>query len=208
MFEIAERYVYRRLKVNRNLMIVALLALVLLGSGCASMQSSSSTIQTMTWNSLEEAMDNYRLVTAGKTTVNELVNERGFDPDRVSMSLREENPTKIRNDIMGTNPNIRYEDLSASERQCFDANKKEEARTFIFPLRVTTETSEGNVFLEKLKIKKEKREKGKTLNAYFCYNHMTGIVLYKTVSYGNINNLRVDRDPVPDALYLLPFKLF
>ncbi len=131
----------------------------------------------------------------------ELSDKYGFDPDKVSMALRIENPTEIRSGIMGVNPNVRYEDITKSERACLDA--KEHTRALRFPLRVTTETSEGNVFLEKLKIKKERRETGKTLNAWFCYNAHTGIVLYKTVSYGHVDNLRRDSDPVPDALIFM-----
>lgn len=183
--------------------VLAIVALV--SGGCASLSSSGTTVQTMTWKSAEEAMDNYRLVKEGETTVGELIHKRGYDPEKVSMALRIENPTEIRNAIMGVNPNVRYEDLTKSERACLDA--KEYAHALKFPIRVTTEKSEGNIFLEKLKIKKERRETGKTLNAWFCYNMNTGVVLYKTVSYGHIDNLRTDSDPIPDAVLLLLFGL-
>ncbi|MDO8521117.1 MAG: hypothetical protein Q7S52_03300 [bacterium] len=187
--------------MKRYFGLVALAVVVSLGSGCASLAPQDKTVQAMTWKSVEEAVDNYRLVTVGETTVNELINVRGFNPDKVSMSLREENPTKIRNEIMGVNPNVRHEDLTKNERACLDA--KEHARSLVFPIRVTIERSEGNFFLEKLKIKKERREVGKTFNAWFCYNADSGVVLYKTMSYGYINQLRVEHDPISDSLLLL-----
>ena len=181
-----------------------ILATAVLVSGCASLNSKGTTIQKMTWKSPEEAMNNYRLVKEGKTTVNELIHELGFDPEKVSMALRIESPTEIRNTIMGVNPNVRYEDITKNERACLDA--KEYAQALKFPIRVTTEESEGNVFLEKLKFKKQRRETGKTLNVWFCYNADTGIVLYKTVSYGHIDQLRKDSDPIPDIIMLLLFR--
>lgn len=187
--------------------VLAAVCVALLAGGCSTMgalQSRGETVQKMTWKSTEEAMDNYRLVTPGTTTLDELVRVRGFDPERVSMALRVESPSEIRGMIMGVNPNVRYEDLTKDERACLDA--KEHAQVLRFPIKVTQDRSEGNIFLDKFKFKKQRRETGSVVNALFCYNAETKIVLYKTVSYGPVDNMRTDVDPIPDIFFFLLFR--
>ncbi len=171
-----------------------------LAAGCASTRSGVVT-QKMTWASLEEAVAQYRLVAEGQTTVADLKEKYGFDADKVSMAQRIEDPTEIRAAIMGANPNVRYEDLTKNERACLDA--KENAHAMNFPLKMTTERSEGNLFVEVLKFKKKRRETGMALNAWFCYDGKSNIVLYKRFRYGPIDNLREDTDPMPDYLFFL-----
>lgn len=180
--------------------IFVLIIAAFMTSGCAGFIRQESVTPMMTWSSAEEAMDNYRKIVEGASTLSE-IKTRGFDPSKVSNAQIVENPTKIRDMIMGPNPNVRYDDLTKYERACLDA--KENRRAIDFPVRITVETSEGNLLLETLRFKKVRRETGKQLHVWLCYDAESEKVLYKTISYGPINNLKKYSDPLPEYVLLL-----
>lgn len=161
----------RRLK----LMLLGVMGVMLLTTGCRNLFSSNQSATTMRWKSYNQVEAAFLKIQPYETT-EENLRKLGFDP-------KDSPNVKILNyvDIIAIfmpNPAIRERDLPDAVRECIYA--KEKSRAFVVELQDIRNKRHGNLFLDIFGFKRLNHESGWRFKGIILLND--GMVVYKLSS--------------------------
>lgn len=174
-------------------------AILIFLPGCATMLPKSEKTADYYWKSHAEIDAVYSLIAEGKTTRLEL-QAMGLDWRRVPNS-RQIDYTEIRNLLLGTNPNVKVENLEDGAQRCLEA--KDRCVGQIFSVGVERNDQEGNFIANKTDYRVKTRTTGwsKKLQIFLIREKAgldsgNDVVTYKRspVDEPNINQLETKED--------------
>ena len=169
---------------------LAILALFIALTGCATLLPSSKTVVASPWKNFGDAEAFYEKIIPGKTTLQDL-KQMGFDPYEAP-NIKILTSRDIVNYFM-SNPSIKKENLDEGIQKCIDA--KDRCQAYQIAPSDKKKKREGNFWLDILRFKRQTKETGWEFKGLIIV--VDNLVVYKEPVSGDPNIDKPDEQKNP-----------